>query len=83
MISYNPGYQSAVKDLKESTKQRFVGIDFGYPSAPVEAEIVARESGVMRHWRRPWWRLGSGRETCAGRGWRRVPRPVCSSTPAA
>jgi nitric oxide reductase NorQ protein len=35
-----------VKDLKESTKQRFVGIDFGYPAAPVEAEIVARESGV-------------------------------------
>ena len=43
-ISYNPGYQNAVKDLKESTKQRFVAIDFGYPSAPVEAEIVARES---------------------------------------
>jgi nitric oxide reductase NorQ protein len=33
-ISYNPGYQSAVKDLKESTKQRFVAIDFGYPPAP-------------------------------------------------
>jgi nitric oxide reductase NorQ protein len=46
VISYNPGYQSAVKDLKESTKQRFVGIDFGYPAAAVEAEIVARESGV-------------------------------------
>jgi nitric oxide reductase NorQ protein len=46
VISYNPGYQSAVKDLKESTKQRFIGIDFGYPAAPVEAEIVARESGV-------------------------------------
>ncbi len=45
-ISYNPGYQSAVKDLKESTKQRFVGIDFFYPSAAIEAEIVARESGV-------------------------------------
>lgn len=46
VISYNPGYQSAVKDLKESTKQRFVAIDFGYPAPPVEAEIVARESGV-------------------------------------
>lgn len=46
VISYNPGYQSAVKDLKESTKQRFVGIDFGFPSAEVEAEIVARESGL-------------------------------------
>ena len=43
-ISYNPGYQSAVKDLKESTKQRFVAIDFGYPAAAVEAEIIAREA---------------------------------------
>jgi nitric oxide reductase NorQ protein len=43
-ISYNPGYQSAVKDLKESTKQRFVAIEFHYPKAPVEAEIVAREA---------------------------------------
>lgn len=46
VISYNPGYQSAVKDLKESTKQRFVGIDFHYPAPAVEAEIVSRESGV-------------------------------------
>jgi nitric oxide reductase NorQ protein len=48
VISYNPGYQSAVKDLKESTKQRFIGIDFGYPAAPIETEIVARESGIDR-----------------------------------
>ena len=45
-ISYNPGYQSAVKDLKESTKQRFVAIEFGYPEASIEAEIVMREAGV-------------------------------------
>ncbi|WP_020188148.1 CbbQ/NirQ/NorQ/GpvN family protein [Methylopila sp. 73B] len=45
-ISYNPGYQSAVKDLKESTKQRFVAIEFDYPEAGIEAEIVAREAGV-------------------------------------
>ncbi len=43
-ISYNPGYQSAVKDLKESTKQRFVAIDFGYPAPAIEAEIIAREA---------------------------------------
>ena len=43
-ISYNPGYQSAVKDLKESTKQRFVAIAFGYPPAAVEAEIIGREA---------------------------------------
>jgi len=46
VVSYNPGYQSAVKDLKESTKQRFVAIDFDYPEAAIEAEIVAREAGV-------------------------------------
>ncbi|MGA7323299.1 MAG: CbbQ/NirQ/NorQ/GpvN family protein [Rhodomicrobium sp.] len=45
-ISYNPGYQSAVKDLKESTKQRFVAIDFGYPSPEIETEIIAREARV-------------------------------------
>jgi nitric oxide reductase NorQ protein len=44
VISYNPGYQSAVKDLKESTKQRFVAIEFGYPEAAIEAEIVVQES---------------------------------------
>jgi nitric oxide reductase NorQ protein len=45
-ISYNPGYQSAVKDLKESTKQRFVAIDFGYPPPATERAIVLRESGA-------------------------------------
>lgn len=46
VISYNPGYQSAVKDLKESTKQRFVAIDFVYPPPAIEQEIVMQESGV-------------------------------------
>jgi nitric oxide reductase NorQ protein len=46
VISYNPGYQSVLKDLKESTKQRFGAIDFGYPPPDVEAEIVAHEAGV-------------------------------------
>lgn len=45
-ISYNPGYQSAVKDLKESTKQRFIAIDFGYPPPATESTIIARESGA-------------------------------------
>ena len=48
VISYNPGYQSAIKDLKESTKQRFIAIDFTYPDADAEAAIVAREAGVDR-----------------------------------
>ena len=45
-ISYNPGYQSSVKDLKESTKQRFVAIDFGYPPPSTEVSIIVRESGT-------------------------------------
>ena len=46
VISYNPGYQSLMKDLKQSTKQRFVGFDFDYPSADLEAQIVTTETGV-------------------------------------
>lgn len=46
VISYNPGYQSAIKDLKESTKQRFAALDFGYPKHPVEVEVVSREAGI-------------------------------------
>lgn len=48
VISYNPGYQSVLKDLKESTKQRFAALDFSYPDADVEAEIIAREAEIGR-----------------------------------
>ena len=44
-ISYNPHYQSAMKDLKHSTRQRFISIEFNYPPRDIEAEIVQRESG--------------------------------------
>ncbi len=46
VISYNPGYQSVLKDLKESTKQRFGAIEFGYPAPEIEAEIIAHEAGI-------------------------------------
>jgi len=46
VISYNPGYQSLMKDLKQSTKQRFGAIDFDYPNAEVESEIVMHETRV-------------------------------------
>jgi nitric oxide reductase NorQ protein len=46
VISYNPGYQSLMKDLKQSTKQRFGGMDFDYPDTEIEVEIVSHESGV-------------------------------------
>ena len=46
VISYNPGYQTLMKDLKQSTKQRFTGFDFDYPDAALEAQIVAKETGM-------------------------------------
>ncbi len=46
VISYNPGYQSLMKDLKQSTKQRFGALDFAYPGSETEVEIVSHESGV-------------------------------------
>lgn len=46
VISYNPGYQSVLKNLKHSTRQRFVAIEFHYPPRELEAEIIAHESGV-------------------------------------
>ena len=44
-ISYNPGYQSALKDLKHSTRQRFISIEFYYPPREIEREIIQQESG--------------------------------------
>jgi nitric oxide reductase NorQ protein len=46
VVSFNPGYQSILKDLKQSTRQRFLALDFTYPDKLVEAEIVSRETGV-------------------------------------
>ncbi|MDE2900966.1 MAG: CbbQ/NirQ/NorQ C-terminal domain-containing protein, partial [Chloroflexota bacterium] len=46
VISYNPGYQSALKDLKHSTRQRFVSIEFDYPPPEIEAKILEHEAGV-------------------------------------
>jgi nitric oxide reductase NorQ protein len=48
VISYNPGYQSLMKDLKQSTKQRFGALDFNYPDHDVETEIVAHETSVAK-----------------------------------
>lgn len=45
-ISYNPGYQSVLKDLKQSTRQRFIALEFGYPDPALERKIVASESRV-------------------------------------
>jgi nitric oxide reductase NorQ protein len=46
VISYNPGYQTVLKDLKHSTRQRFVAIEFDYPPEDREQEIIRHESGL-------------------------------------
>jgi nitric oxide reductase NorQ protein len=46
VISYNPGYQSLIKELKQSTKQRFLALEFEYPPPAIEAHIIQREAGV-------------------------------------
>ena len=46
VISYNPGYQSVLKNLKESTRQRFIAIELGFPPVDIETDVVAHEAGV-------------------------------------
>lgn len=48
VISYNPGYQSVMKDLKQSTKQRFGALDFNYPDQNIEEEILTHETGIPK-----------------------------------
>jgi nitric oxide reductase NorQ protein len=48
VASYNPGYQSVLKSLKPSTRQRFLAIDFNFPAPDVEIAILAQESGLAR-----------------------------------
>ena len=65
-ISYNPGYQSALKDLKHSTRQRFISIEFYYPPREIEREIIQQEGRLHRGAGR---RLGqAGREDSQPRG---------------
>lgn len=45
VVSYNPGYQSLLKGMKPSTRQRFVSMSFDYPEPAVERSIVREESG--------------------------------------
>ena len=46
VVSYNPGYQSVLKDLKDSTRQRMVAIEFSFPAPEVEEKIVQKEAGI-------------------------------------
>ncbi len=46
VVSYNPGYQSLLKALKPSTRQRFAAIEFGFLAPEQEIAVVAAESGL-------------------------------------
>lgn len=48
VASYNPGYQNILKTLKPSTRQRFLAIEFGFPPAEQEVDIVVSESGLAK-----------------------------------
>ena len=57
-MSYNPGYQSALNDLKHSTRQRFVALEFDYPDQDSESKVIAHESGVDKAMAESLARLG-------------------------
>ncbi len=68
VISYNPGYQSALKDLKHSTRQRFVALELDYPPLELESRIIRAESGVSEEWATELARLGEKVRNLKGQG---------------
>ncbi|MCF8179239.1 MAG: MoxR family ATPase [Sulfuritalea sp.] len=68
VISYNPGYQSVLKEMKPSTRQRFVALDFDYPDADTEARIVAHEGSVDDDTAKRLVKLGSLTRKLKGAG---------------
>jgi nitric oxide reductase NorQ protein len=59
VISYNPGYQSVLKNLKESTRQRFIAIELGFPPVETETEVVAHEARIDSETARALVKLGN------------------------
>ncbi len=68
VISFNPGYQSLMKDLKQSTKQRFVAFDFDYPPAELEIAIVAKETGLAEGTAAKLVKIGGAARNLKGHG---------------
>ncbi|HEU0283085.1 MAG TPA: CbbQ/NirQ/NorQ/GpvN family protein [Gallionella sp.] len=68
VISYNPGYQSLLKDLKQSTKQRFTAFDFAYPAADVEAQILSKETGMDKEMAASLVKIGQAARNLKGHG---------------
>lgn len=68
VISYNPGYQSLMKDLKQSTKQRFCSLDFDYADAETETHILQKEGGVDTETAQKLVRIGETARNLKGHG---------------
>jgi nitric oxide reductase NorQ protein len=68
VVSYNPGYQSIIKDLKQSTRQRFVAMEFDYPNAESETEIVVKEGGIDKDLARDLVTIGQKVRNLRGHG---------------
>jgi nitric oxide reductase NorQ protein len=73
VVSYNPGYQHLLKDMKPSTRQRFVALDFDFPAPQAEAAIVAHEGGVDAPTARALVQLGGRLRMLRDRGLAEVP----------
>ena len=73
VVSYNPGYQHVLKDLKPSTRQRFVALDFDFPPPERELQIVCHEGGVERATAHGLVTLGARLRTLRDRGLAEVP----------
>jgi nitric oxide reductase NorQ protein len=72
VISYNPGYQSVLKNLKESTRQRFIAIELGFPPVEVEIDVVAHEAGIDSETARALVTLGNAIRNLQGSPLREV-----------
>ncbi len=73
VVSYNPGYQHILKDLKPSTRQRFVALDFDFPPPDLESRIVTHEGGVEAHTAADLVALGGRLRRLRDRGLSEVP----------
>jgi len=68
VVSYNPGYQSLMKDLKQSTRQRFIGMDFDYAAPDLEASILITETGISEEIASKLVRIGQAARNLKGHG---------------
>ncbi len=68
VVSYNPGYQSILKDLKQSTRQRFISLEFDYPPVDTEASILTHEGRVDEQTARDLVTIGQKVRNLKGHG---------------